>query len=87
MRNELAVAFVILAGTLAAATQDWPTAPVKIIVPFAAGATPDIVARLIADRLHGALHRTFVVENRPGAAAIPERMRSPRRRPTAQPSA
>jgi tripartite-type tricarboxylate transporter receptor subunit TctC len=68
MRNELAVAFVILAGTLAAATQDWPTAPVKIIVPFAAGATPDIVARLIADRLHGALHRTFVVENRPGAS-------------------
>ena len=68
MRRNMAAAFILLAGTLAAAAQDWPTAPVKIIVPFAAGATPDIVARLVADRLHGALDRTFIVENRPGAS-------------------
>jgi len=41
---------------------------VKIVVPFAAGATPDIVARLIADRLHNTLDRTFIVENKPGAS-------------------
>jgi len=68
MRKNMAAVFILLAGTLAAAAQDWPTAPVKIIVPFAAGATPDIVARLVADRLHGALDRTFIVENRPGAS-------------------
>jgi tripartite-type tricarboxylate transporter receptor subunit TctC len=61
-------ALILFAGTLAAAAQDWPSGPVKIVVPFAAGATPDIVARLVADRLHDTLHRTFIVENRPGAS-------------------
>jgi tripartite-type tricarboxylate transporter receptor subunit TctC len=68
MRKNVAAAVILLAGTLAAAAQDWPTEPVRIVVPFAAGATPDIVARLIADRLHAKLDRTFVVENRPGAS-------------------
>jgi tripartite-type tricarboxylate transporter receptor subunit TctC len=63
-----AAALVLITGTLAAAAQDWPTGPVKIVVPFAAGATPDIVARLIANRLHDKLDRTFIVENRPGAS-------------------
>ncbi len=40
----------------------------KIVVPFAAGATPDIVARLIADDLQSRLNQTFIVENRPGAS-------------------
>ena len=68
MRKNMAAALILLAATLAAAAQDWPTAPVKIIVPFAAGATPDIVARLVADRLHNALGQTFIVENKPGAS-------------------
>jgi len=68
MRRNVAAALILLAGTLDAAAQDWPSAPVKIVVPFAAGATPDIVARLIADRLRNTLDRTFIVENRPGAS-------------------
>jgi tripartite-type tricarboxylate transporter receptor subunit TctC len=68
MRRVAAAALVLIMGAPAATAQDWPTAPVKIVVPFAAGATPDIVARLIADRLHDKLHRTFIVENRPGAS-------------------
>jgi tripartite-type tricarboxylate transporter receptor subunit TctC len=61
-------AMLLLFGTLCAGAQDWPAKPVKIIVPFAAGATPDIVARLIADDLKSKLNQTFIVENRPGAS-------------------
>ena len=46
LRGVLA-ALAILFGTLSAFAQDWPTKSVRIIVPFAAGATPDLVARLI----------------------------------------
>jgi tripartite-type tricarboxylate transporter receptor subunit TctC len=48
--------------------QDWPEKTVRLIVPFAAGATPDIVARLLAEKLQSALGETFIVENRPGAS-------------------
>ena len=51
-----------------ALAQDWPTKGVKIIVPFAAGATPDIGARLLADELQAKLGQPFVVENKPGAS-------------------
>jgi tripartite-type tricarboxylate transporter receptor subunit TctC len=68
MRRMTVAALILFAAVRAAAAQDWPTTPVKIVVPFAAGATPDIVARLIADRLHDKLARTFIVENRPGAS-------------------
>jgi tripartite-type tricarboxylate transporter receptor subunit TctC len=55
-------------GTIFAAAQEWPTKLVKIVVPFAAGATPDVVARLIADDLQTRLNQAFIVENRPGAS-------------------
>jgi tripartite-type tricarboxylate transporter receptor subunit TctC len=51
-----------------AAAQDWPTKTVKIVVPFGPGSTPDMVARLIADRLQQTLGQTFVIENKPGAS-------------------
>src|SRR5580698_3117005 len=60
---------VVLLGVLSAHAQDWPTKSVRIIVPFAAGATPDLVARMIADYLHDKLGQPFVVENKPGASA------------------
>jgi tripartite-type tricarboxylate transporter receptor subunit TctC len=68
MKRVFFVAMVVLFGTILAAAQDWPTKLVKIVVPFAAGATPDVIARLIADDLQTRLSQAFIVENRPGAS-------------------
>lgn len=65
-----AIAATIAAATLAAApasAQDWPTRPVRIIAPFGAGGTADIVSRFVADHLASVLKQQFVVENQPGA--------------------
>ena len=45
----------------------WPVRPVRIVVPFGPGSTPDIVARILADRLQRRLGQPFVVEDTPGA--------------------
>src|SRR2546427_820141 len=67
--KKLACAIVLaLIAAGGAVAQDWPARTVRIIVPFGAGATPDAVARLIADRLQGKLGVNFVVENKPGAS-------------------
>ncbi|NML44438.1 tripartite tricarboxylate transporter substrate binding protein [Ramlibacter sp. G-1-2-2] len=62
---------VVLAAALmtafAAHAEDWPTKPVKIIVPFATGGGSDFVARFIANKLQAAFGQAFVVDNRPGA--------------------
>jgi tripartite-type tricarboxylate transporter receptor subunit TctC len=51
----------------AAMAQEWPTKPVTVLVPFAAGGTVDIVARTVTQRLGAELGQTFVVDNRGGA--------------------
>src|ERR1700691_1196406 len=66
MKRSVVAALTLLICTFPAAAQDWPAKTVKIIVPFAAGATPDVVARLIADYLQDKLQQTFIVENKPG---------------------
>lgn len=47
--------------------QSYPSKPVKVVIPYPAGSTPDIVGRTAADRLQKALGQPFVVENRTGA--------------------
>ena len=51
-----------------AIAQEWPARAVKLYVPFGAGSTPDMVARVIADRLAQKLGQPFVVEDKPGAS-------------------
>lgn len=63
----LALAGIALFGA-GPARADYPERVVKIIVPFPAGGTTDILARLIADRLDKRLGQRFIVENRPGAS-------------------
>ena len=57
-----------LLAALPAAAQEWPTKPVKLIVPFAAGSTPDVTGRMLTDYLQNKFGHTFIVENRPGAS-------------------
>jgi len=68
MKRWVIAAAILALGMICAAAQAWPTKLVKIIVPFAAGATPDVVARLIADDLQTRLSQAFIIENRPGAS-------------------
>jgi tripartite-type tricarboxylate transporter receptor subunit TctC len=64
----LLTAAVAVLTTSMVQAQTWPTRNVRIIVPFAAGSTPDSVGRILADRLQTKLGVPFVVENKPGAS-------------------
>jgi tripartite-type tricarboxylate transporter receptor subunit TctC len=66
------VLFAILwaAPASPAKAQDYPSRPVKVIVPFGAGGPTDIFTRAIAEDLHKSLKQAFVMENRPGAGTI-----------------
>jgi len=72
-RRQFITATVLpLAATLpgaarAQSTGAWPARTVRIIVPFGPGSTPDILARLVADRMTQSLGQSFIVENKAGA--------------------
>lgn len=74
MRLLAALVLLTGAGAHAAATahaSDWPSRPVKIIVPATTGVAPDIIARLIAERISSPLGQQVIVENYGGAGGIP----------------
>ncbi|MEO8297254.1 MAG: tripartite tricarboxylate transporter substrate binding protein [Burkholderiales bacterium] len=60
------LAFLSCTGPGWAQSADWPSRPVRIVVPYPPGTGPDIMARLVTDKLAKELPTTFVVENKPG---------------------
>ena len=72
MRRSITAALV-LAGMIIAArpavAQDYPAKPVRVVIPFAAGAGTDLTGRIVAQELSKRLGQQFFIENKPGAAA------------------
>jgi len=77
--NRLATRLAVVAAASAmlaftatdAFAQTWPAKPIKMIVPTGAGSAPDVVARVLADKLSAALGQGVIVDNKPGAGGIP----------------
>ena len=69
-RALLAAAITTAAAGVPAQAQDYPTRPVTIVVPLAAGSGMDALVRLYAEKLQVALGKPVVVDNRPGAALM-----------------
>ena len=65
-----ALAMVMAVDVAGAQTDTYPTRPVRLIVPFAAGGLNDVVARLVAPYLERALGQPFIIDNRPAASGI-----------------
>jgi tripartite-type tricarboxylate transporter receptor subunit TctC len=70
MHRLFLLLLVLLLATAGAWADSWPAKPIKFIVSLAAGGTPDIICRLIADKLSRTLGQQVVVENRPGGGNV-----------------
>jgi tripartite-type tricarboxylate transporter receptor subunit TctC len=66
----VATAAVFSASVYAQAAPQYPTKPIRIVVPQSAGASTDLTARLIAQKLNAAFGQSVIVDNRPGAGSI-----------------
>ena len=67
LRVVVAVLMLIASIPMSAKAQEWPNRPVRFIVPFPAGGSTDVGARLVGEYLSRSLHQQIVVENKSGA--------------------
>lgn len=67
---RIALLGVLLASAGIAQAQSWPSKPVKLVVSQAAGGAPDIVARIVAERLSRAWGQQIIVDNKPGGGNV-----------------
>lgn len=65
-RRPLLLASLVVPFIGRARAQDWPSRPIRIVIPFAAGGSSDIAARIVAPRLAAVLGQQVVIENRGG---------------------
>src|ERR671916_2857514 len=70
MAQAAAAMLAVLATAAASAQAAYPTRPVKIVVPFAAGGVADITVRIVAEKLGDRLGQRFVIENMAGAGGV-----------------
>jgi tripartite-type tricarboxylate transporter receptor subunit TctC len=77
----LAAGFALCLACGPAATQDYPTRPITVIVPFAAGGPTDVVARIVADSMSKTLGQQLVIENTVGAGGTTASARAKRAAP------
>ncbi|WP_454692699.1 Bug family tripartite tricarboxylate transporter substrate binding protein [Achromobacter aloeverae] len=67
LAGALAIAALTVSTASTAFAQAWPSKPIRLIVPSAAGSAPDILSRLVASELNKRLGQSVIVENKPGA--------------------
>ena len=70
LKALLVITALMSASQVFSQSTAWPNRPIKLIVPFAPGVSPDVVARIIADKLSQSLGQPVVVDNRPGAGGM-----------------
>jgi len=73
MRRIALLFLAVIAAAPAAAQEpvaDYPSRPIKLVVPYPPGALTDTLARAVAERLSPALKRPVVIENKPGAGTL-----------------
>lgn len=66
--QTLCIGFAMFAAATSASAQSYPTHPITLIVPYAAGGGIDLLARLLGQKLEARLGKTVIVENKTGAA-------------------